>query len=81
MYPTQFANALQIAERYFALSGIDPMTLTSLGAHILSVWREGETRTLVIANRAIERMERELDAELETSSEQLEVTFKPVALR
>lgn len=72
MNPDDFSKALDIAARYFRLSGIsDVMISRSLRKHIFEIFQEGETRPLMLANRAIERMERELADELKMGSIQL----------
>ena len=76
MNPDDFHNALHIALRYFSLSGIsDTWIVRPLGEHIHALYLEGETRPLVLANKAIERMARQLEAEMEIRTEQLEVSF------
>ena len=74
--PDDFHNALHIALRYFAMSGLcDTWIVRPLGTHIHDLFNEGETRVLMLANKAIERMERQLEAEMEIRTEQLEVTY------
>ena len=76
MNPKDFNDALRIAMRYFAMLGLGDTWLAGpLGMHIHSLYHEGETRPLMLANRAIARMERQLEAEMEIRTEQLEVTF------
>ena len=74
--PDDFNNALKTALRYFGLSGIsDAWIVRPLGKHIYDLFEEGEKRPLMLANRAIERMEHQLEAEMEITTEQLQVTF------
>jgi len=62
--PDDFHLALHIALRYFSMSGIgDTWIVRPLGEHIHRLFLEGETRPLMLANRAIERMERQLELE------------------
>lgn len=46
-----------------------------IGKHVWDLFEEGERRPLVLGNKAIQRMERQIDAELELCSEQLDVIF------
>jgi hypothetical protein len=76
MNPDDFHNALHIALRYFSLSGIgNTWIVRPLGQHIHTLYLEGETRVLVLANKAIERMERQLEVEADLSAFQLDVSF------
>jgi hypothetical protein len=76
MNPDDFNHALRIALRYFVMLGLrDAWLVRPLGMHIHNLYHEGETRPLMLANRAIQRMERQLEAEMEIRTEQLEVTF------
>jgi len=73
---TEFNKAVGIARHYFALQGLDDEDTTySIGKHVCDLFQEGETRPLMLANRAIDRMLLQLDAELEIQAEQLYVVF------
>jgi len=74
--PEDFHNALHIALRYFSMAGIsDTWIVRPLGEHIHALFLEGKTRMLVLANKAIERMERQLEVEAELNAVRLDVTF------
>jgi hypothetical protein len=76
MNPVDFNNAVNIAARYFVLSGVaDAATIHSISQHVRDLCGEGETRPLMLANRAIERVLRQLETEWELGSEQLHVIF------
>ena len=71
-----FNKTVETALRYFTLQGIEHADLRrALGQYVLELFAEGETRPLMLANRAIERLERQLDAELELSLETMDVVF------
>ena len=71
-----FYKAVNIAVRYFVLSGLgDPAIVQSICRHIRDQLQEGETRPLMLANRAIDRMIHQLEAEWELGTEQLHVIF------
>jgi hypothetical protein len=56
--------ALLIAGHYFERRGIDdPSFARDLGDHVMRVCRKGEHRPLIVANRAIALMERQLEVE------------------
>ena len=74
MDPEDFNKAMSYAHAYFAQLGIDDPRIL-LDRHVYDLFKEGETRPLILANRAIERMERQLEAELEIRSEELFVVF------
>jgi hypothetical protein len=72
----EFNKAVEIALRYFALQGIAGEDMRrDIGKHVWDLLEEGEKRPLMLGNKAIERMEHQIDAELELSSEQLDVIF------
>lgn len=76
MNPDDFTKAVDIATRYLVLSGIEDISyLRSVGRHVLDLFEEGESRPLMLANRAIDRMLLQLEAEWELDSEPLEVVF------
>jgi hypothetical protein len=69
-----FDKAVNIAVRYFALSGIeDARTMQLISHHVRDQLQEGETRPLMLANHAIERVLKQMEAEWEIESEQLHV--------
>jgi hypothetical protein len=73
--PDDFHLALHIALRYFNMSGIrDTWIVRPLGEHIHRLFLEGETRPLMLANRAIERMERQLAVEADLRAVHLDVS-------
>jgi len=72
----QFEKAVDIAQQYFVLQGLDDeRTASSVRRHVSALCVEGETRPLMLANLAIERTLKQLDAELEIQSEELYVLF------
>ena len=69
-----FNKAVNIAVRYFALSGVeDARTMQSISHHVRDQLKEGETRPLMLANRAIDRVLQQMEAEWELGTEQLQV--------
>lgn len=61
MNPEDFYKALEIGRFYFDMCGTNKYwTMRALGDCIAREFMEGESRPLVIANRAIARMESEL---------------------
>lgn len=76
MDSTDIDAATDIATRYFALSGLDDdRTAQEVARHVWDLYEAGESRTLMLANRAIDRMLRQLDAELEIESAELYVIY------
>jgi hypothetical protein len=64
MHAWDLHTALKIARNYFERRGIgDPSFARDLGDHVMRVCRKGEHRPLVVANRAIALMERQLEVE------------------
>jgi hypothetical protein len=72
MNPDDFNNALKTAE-VFRPVGHRRRLDRAAARHDLV--EEGEKRPLMLTNRAIERMEHQLETEMEISTEQLQVTF------
>jgi hypothetical protein len=69
-----FDKAVKIAVRYFALSGVeDARTMQSISRHVRDQLHEGETRPLMLANGAIQRVLKQMEAELEIENEELQV--------
>ena len=69
-----FNKSVNIAVRYFALSGVedDGLVLSAIH-HVRAQWQEGETRPLMLADRAIERVLKQMEVEWELQTEQLQV--------
>jgi hypothetical protein len=66
MNPDDYLRALDIARHYFEMLGsADDWTTRALGEYIMRLFEEGERRPLVLANRAIVLMERQLEIEEE----------------
>jgi hypothetical protein len=59
------------------MSGIrDTWIVRPLGEHIHRLFLEGETRPLMLANRAIERMERQLEVEADLRTVHFDVSSR-----
>jgi hypothetical protein len=61
-HPEAIYKAFETAARYFAASGRYVLD-RRLTAHLVQMFNQGERRWLVLANRAIEHVEQELEAE------------------
>jgi hypothetical protein len=70
--------AVEIAIEYFAAKGIDdPCQKYGLVKDITDMFKEGERRPLMLANRAIEKRERQTDVEKELKEQELFASFYP----
>jgi hypothetical protein len=70
--------ALEIAIEYFAGKGLDdPRLKFVLVKDITDMFKAGERRPLMLANRAIEKRERQLEVEKELNEQELQVSFYP----
>jgi hypothetical protein len=75
MSPEDFNKAVDIATAYFVLSGVEKEHVQAIGQHVRDLFREGENRPLMLANRAIDRMLHQLEVEWEIDTAQLNVVF------
>jgi hypothetical protein len=66
MNTDDFNKALKIGRHYFEMRGIaNYWTIRALGEYIMKVYAEGERPPLLVANRAIVRLENQLALEEE----------------
>jgi hypothetical protein len=70
-------DALDIAIAYFASSGHRSWELNrNLADHIIELFNKGERRPLMLANRAIEAIEREVQVEQELHEASMIASFR-----
>ena len=75
---TPIYDALEIAAEYFARKGVSDVWVNhELAKDIATMFTLGERRPLMLANRAIEKRERQLDVEKELKEQELQVSFYP----